>query len=110
MSFVKDKAHDQCAKLAEERGPFPNWSKSIYKDVRPMRNSTVTTIAPTGTIPIIAGSSSGIQPIIALALQHRLKQPDGERVLTFVHDAFEATAKARGFYSDALKQGVDPPA
>ena len=42
MSFVKEKSHDQCAKLAEERGPFPNWSKSIYKDVRPMRNSTVT--------------------------------------------------------------------
>src|SRR5262249_62271714 len=57
MSFVKEKSHDQCAKLAEERGPFPNWSKSIYKDVRPMRNSTVTTIAPTGTISMIAGCS-----------------------------------------------------
>src|SRR2546430_1597601 len=78
MSFVKDKGHDQCAKLAEERGPFPNWSKSIYKDVRPMRNSTVTTIAPTGTISMIAGCSS----------------------------AFEAIAKARGFYSDALKEEI----
>ncbi|HZI79731.1 MAG TPA: adenosylcobalamin-dependent ribonucleoside-diphosphate reductase, partial [Vicinamibacterales bacterium] len=81
MSFVKEKSHDQCAKLAEERGPFPNWSRSIYKDVRPMRNSTVTTIAPTGTISMIAGCSSGIEPIFALAFQHRVKQPDGERVL-----------------------------
>src|SRR5437016_676242 len=106
MSFVKDKSHDQCARLAEERGPFPNWSKSIYKDVRPMRNSTVTTIAPTGTISMIAGCSSGIEPIFALAFQHRVKQPDGERVLTFVNETFEAIAKARGFYSDALKEEI----
>jgi ribonucleoside-diphosphate reductase alpha chain len=106
MSFVKEKAHDQCAKLAEERGPFPNWSKSIYKDVRPMRNSTVTTIAPTGTISMIAGCSSGIEPIFALAFQHRVKQPEGERVLTFVNETFEAIAKERGFYSDALKEEI----
>ncbi|HEV8584348.1 MAG TPA: vitamin B12-dependent ribonucleotide reductase [Methylomirabilota bacterium] len=106
MSFVKEKAHDQCAKVAEERGPFPNWSKSIYKDVRPMRNSTVTTIAPTGTISMIAGCSSGIEPIFALAFQHRVKRPDGERVLTFVNETFEAIAKERGFYSDALKEEI----
>jgi ribonucleoside-diphosphate reductase alpha chain len=106
MSFVKEKAHDQCAKLAEERGPFPNWSKSIYKDVRPMRNSTVTTIAPTGTISMIAGCSSGIEPIFALAFQHRVKQPDGERVLTFVNETFEAIAREKGFFSDALMEEV----
>src|SRR5438876_4706167 len=106
MSFVKEKSHDQCAKLAEERGPFPNWSKSIYKDVRPMRNSTVTTIAPTGTISMIAGCSSGIEPIFALAFQHRVQQPDGERVLTFVNETFEKIAKAKGMYSDALKEEI----
>src|SRR5436853_783454 len=102
MSFVKDKSHDQCAKLSEERGPFPNWSKSIYKDVRPMRNSTVTTIAPTGTISMIAGCSSGIEPIFALAFEHRVKQSDGERVLTFVNETFERLARDGGFFSDAL--------
>src|SRR2546427_10126325 len=71
-----------------------------------MRNSTVTTIAPTGTISMIAGCSSGIEPIFALAFQHRVKQPDGERVLTFVNETFEAIAKARGFYSDALKEEI----
>ena len=106
MSFVKEKSHDQCGKLAEERGPFPNWSQSIYREIRPMRNSTVTTIAPTGTISMIAGCSSGIEPIFALAFQHRVKNPDGERVLTFVNETFEKIAKARGLYSDALKEEI----
>jgi ribonucleoside-diphosphate reductase alpha chain len=106
MAFVREKSHDQCAKLAEERGPFPNWSRSIYRDGRPMRNSTVTTIAPTGTISMIAGCSSGIEPIFALAFQHRVKQPEGERVLTFVNETFEAIAKAQGFYSDALMEEI----
>jgi ribonucleoside-diphosphate reductase alpha chain len=106
MAFVKEKSHDQCARLAEERGPFPNWSSSIYRDVRPMRNSTVTTIAPTGTISMIAGCSSGIEPIFALAFQHRVKQPDGERVLTFVNETFERIARERGLYSDALKEEI----
>jgi ribonucleoside-diphosphate reductase alpha chain len=106
MAFVKEKSHDQSAKLAEERGPFPNWSRSIYKHQRPMRNSTVTTIAPTGTISMIAGCSSGVEPIFALAFEHRVKQPDGERVLTFVNETFERIAKDQGFYSDALMHEI----
>jgi ribonucleoside-diphosphate reductase alpha chain len=106
MAFVKEHAHDQSARLAEERGPFPNWSRSIYKDGRPMRNSTVTTIAPTGTISMIAGCSSGIEPIFALAFEHRVKQPDGERVLPFVNEVFDKLARDRGFYSEALMQEV----
>src|SRR3989338_2331235 len=65
MALVKEKAHGQWAKLAEEGGPFPNWSRSIYQNDRPMRNSTVTTIGPTGTISMIAGCSSGVEPIFA---------------------------------------------
>ncbi len=106
MAFVKDKSHDQSAKLAEERGPFTNWDRSIYRDERPMRNSTVTTIAPTGTISMIAGCSSGVEPIFALAFEHRVKQPDGERVLTFVNETFERLAKEQGFYSDALMHEI----
>src|SRR5438477_128741 len=106
MAFVKEKSHDQSAKLAEERGPFPNWDHSIYQSGRPMRNSTVTTIAPTGTISMIAGCSSGVEPIFALAFEHRVKQPDGERVLTFVNETFERIAKEQGVYSDALMQEI----
>src|SRR5438034_2439330 len=106
MAFIKEKSHDQSAKLAEERGPFPNWSQSIYKNDRQHRNSTVTTIAPTGTISMIAGCSSGIEPIFALAFEHRVRQPDGERVLTFVNETFERIAKDRGFYSDALMRAI----
>jgi ribonucleoside-diphosphate reductase alpha chain len=106
MSFLREKGHDQSGRLAEERGPFPNWSRSIYRDGRPLRNSTVTTIAPTGTIAMIAGCSSGIEPAFALAFEHRVKSADGERVLRFVSETFERLARARGFHSEALMAEV----
>jgi ribonucleoside-diphosphate reductase alpha chain len=106
MAFIEDRGHDQSVKLAEERGPFPNWSKSIYRNDPPLRNSTVTTIAPTGTISMIAGCSSGIEPIFALAFEHRVKQGDDERVLPFINEAFVRVAKERGFYSEALMEEV----
>ncbi len=106
MAFVKEKGHDQSARLAEERGPFPNWSRSIYRGDRPLRNSTVTTIAPTGTISMIAGCTSGIEPVFALAFEHRVKGGDGERVLSFVSETFERLGRQRGFYSDALMAEV----
>src|SRR5712692_5338551 len=83
MAFIQDIGHDQSARLAEERGPFPNYERSIYGRGRALRNSTVTTIAPTGTISMIAGCSSGIEPVFALAFEHRVKGVDGERVLPF---------------------------
>jgi ribonucleoside-diphosphate reductase alpha chain len=106
MGFIQDTAHDQSARLAEERGPFPSFPHSIYREGRPLRNSTVTTIAPTGTISMIAGCSSGIEPVFALAFEHRVHGPDGERVLPFISETFERLARARGFYSDALMAEV----
>jgi ribonucleoside-diphosphate reductase alpha chain len=103
MGFINEVGHDEDARLAELRGPFPNWPRSIYQDGRPLRNSTVTTIAPTGSISIIAGTSSGIEPIFALAFRHVVKQPEGgERVLSFVNPIFERMARERGFWSEAL--------
>jgi len=106
MAFVKDKSHEQSARLAEERGPFPNFSRSVYAGGRPLRNATVTTIAPTGTISMIAGCSSGIEPLFALAFEHRVKGPEGERVLTFVSETFARLAREQGFASDALTAEV----
>ncbi len=102
MAFIEEKAHDQSAKLAEERGPFPNWYRSIYKQGRPLRNSTVTTIAPTGTISMIAGCSSGIEPAFAIAFTHKV----GDRVLPFINHVFEQVARERGFYSEALMEEI----
>jgi ribonucleoside-diphosphate reductase alpha chain len=106
MAFVREIGHDQSARLAEERGPFPSFRRSIYRNGRPLRNCTVTTIAPTGTISMIAGCSSGIEPVFALAFQHRAKSADGDRVLTFVSEAFERMAEARGFASADLMAEV----
>jgi ribonucleoside-diphosphate reductase alpha chain len=102
MEFVTAIGRDESARLAEERGPFPNWPHSIYRDGRPVRNSTVTTIAPTGTISIIAGCSSGIEPLFAVAFSHIV----GERTLTFVNPHFERIARARGFYTPGLMERV----
>ncbi|HEV8533048.1 MAG TPA: ribonucleotide reductase N-terminal alpha domain-containing protein [Methylomirabilota bacterium] len=102
MAFIQDIGHDQSARLAEERGPFPNYERSIYTRGQALRNSTVTTIAPTGTISMIAGCSSGIEPVFALAFEHRVKGVEGERVLPFVSQSFERIGRERGFYSDAL--------
>jgi ribonucleoside-diphosphate reductase alpha chain len=102
MEFINRIGHDEDARLAEVRGAFPNWPHSIYRDGRPLRNSTVTTIAPTGSISIIAGTSSGIEPMFALAYRHVVKRSGGERVLSFVNPAFERVAKERGFWSEAL--------
>ncbi|HHY60853.1 MAG TPA: vitamin B12-dependent ribonucleotide reductase, partial [Clostridia bacterium] len=78
MQFIQEKSHYYSSQLALERGSFPNIEHSIYKG-RPMRNATCTTIAPTGTISMIAGTSSGIEPVFSLAyVKHVL---DGEELV-----------------------------
>jgi len=102
MGFIRRVSHDENVRLAEKRGPFPNWEQSIYKSGRPRRNSTVTTIAPTGSISIIAGCSSGIEPAFALAFRHIV----GERRLQFVNPIFERVAHQQSFYSPELMAEV----
>ncbi len=98
MRFIKRVGYDEDIKLAKERGPFPNWERSIYRNDRPRRNATVTTIAPTGSISIIASCSSGIEPAFALAYRHVV----GERRLQFVNPIFERAARHLGFYNPEL--------
>lgn len=102
MKFINQVGHDETQLLAEERGSFPNWSDSIYAGGRPLRNSTITTIAPTGTISIIAGCSSGIEPAFALAFRHIV----GDRKLDFVDPVFEEIAKEKGFWSENVLEKI----
>ena len=92
--------------LAVERGPFPNFAESIYAHDVPVRNGTVTTVAPTGSISILADCSSGIEPIFALAFQHRVKQGKDYRILNFVNPIFKAEMERRGLWSEELEQHV----
>ncbi|NJD75788.1 MAG: adenosylcobalamin-dependent ribonucleoside-diphosphate reductase [Candidatus Methanoperedens sp.] len=97
MGFIQEKSHAASERLARERGAFPNFHGSIYKT--PIRNSTVTTIAPTGTISIIAGCSSGIEPLFAISFVRNVME--GTNLLE-VNPFFEAVARERGFYSEEL--------
>ena len=72
MGFILEKGRDESRNLAKKRGPFPLFDESIYKDGEPMRNATVTTIAPTGTLSIIASCSSGIEPVFAFAFERNI--------------------------------------
>jgi ribonucleoside-diphosphate reductase alpha chain len=108
MSFIHDEARAASADLARERGVFPNFEGSIFDrpDGTRMRNATVTTVAPTGTISIIAGCSSGIEPLFAVSYV-RANVLDDDRMVE-VHPYFEQVARQRGFYSeDLMKQIAD---
>ncbi len=101
MKFINQEGHKASQDLARERGPFPMYKDSIYKNT-PMRNCTVTTIAPTGSIGILAGASGGVEPKFAIAYQHIVKSEN--RTLTFVDELFESMAKEKGIWNEDLKK------
>jgi ribonucleoside-diphosphate reductase alpha chain len=78
------------------------WKESIYKEGKPLRNSTVTTIAPTGTIGIIANTSGGCEPVFALSYKHMVKDESLHRELYFTDPAFKEVAVREGFWNEAL--------
>lgn len=102
MGFISAEALRASMALAEKRGPFPRWQQeNLYKDDQQprRRNATITTVAPTGTISLIANCSSGIEPIYSIAYVRR--SFESERML-FVHPRFEEYARDHGFYSESL--------
>ncbi len=103
MGFIQKKADEASIALAEERGVFPAWKGSVYEHSGGprFRNSTRTTIAPTGTISIIAGCSSGCEPLFALSYVRTVM--DGTRLVE-VNPHFEAVARREGFYSSELME------
>lgn len=104
MKFINEEGHGASQNLAKERGAFPLWKESIYAGDKPIRNSTVTTIAPTGSIGILADASGGIEPIFAIAFQHIVKSEN--RTLAFINPIFEEVARKKGFYSSELMSKV----
>ncbi len=104
MQFIQKASHETSAALAAERGAFPNWARSVFKDLgRNIRNATTTTIAPTGTLSIIAGCSSGIEPLFALSFVRTVMDNDK---LMEVNPVFEKVACARGFFTPELMDQV----
>ena len=103
MSIVQEEGRAASRELARERSPFPNFAKSVFANGEPLRNATVTTIAPTGTLSIIASCSSGIEPLFALAFTRNVL--DGKR-LTEVNRHFLRALELRGLYSEELVEKV----
>ena len=97
---IERTAHRMSVELAAERGAFPLFADSVYarRGRLPMRNAQLTSIAPTGTISLIAGTTSGIEPIFALAYARRVLG----RELLELNSLFERVARDRGFWSDSL--------
>ena len=109
MRLIRDMAHDASHQLAIARGPFPAWEQSVYgpelagENSRPMRNSAPTTVAPTGTISIIAGASSGVEPLFALAYERNVM--DNTRLVES-NPYLRAVAEHEGIYSEDFAQQV----
>ncbi len=104
MKFIRDSARQASVKIAEQKGVFPNFKGSIYDfpNMPKVRNATTTTIAPTGTLSIIADCSSGIEPIFALAYKRLILETE----LPEINKYFFRIAKERGFYTEELKNKV----
>lgn len=104
MSFINNEAHRASENLGKEKGNFPNFDKSVWKGKkRVMRNCACTTIAPTGTISIIAGCSSGIEPIFALAF---MREVLAGKHLFEINKIFQRELIRDGLYSDELIEKV----
>jgi ribonucleoside-diphosphate reductase alpha chain len=104
MRFIEEEAHKKSVEIAEARGSFPNFERSVWKErYGAFRNATVTTVAPTGTISIIAGCSSGIEPLFAVSFMRNVL---GGARLFETNALFEEIAKARGFYSAELLEEI----
>ena len=104
MDFIRTEARNHSSELAKSRGKFPNWEHSVFgRDNTAMRNATVTTVAPTGTISIIAGCSSGIEPYYAVAFERNVME--GTR-LTELNPLFEKAAREQRFLTDDLVEEI----
>jgi ribonucleoside-diphosphate reductase alpha chain len=103
MHRINEVGHEESRRLAQERGAFPLFWESILADGRPQRNGTITTIAPTGTLSLIAGCSSGVEPVFGYVYIRNIM--DGTEMLE-VNPILRMTLEKRGLYSEALMKKV----
>lgn len=107
-SFIREKAWDEDTKLAEEKGVFPNWKGSRWDQVeqRKMRNAHCVTIAPTGTISIIAGCSGGIEPIFSLAFKRQVMRDVGgtAQIMYETNPIFLEALKNKGLSEEQVSE------
>jgi ribonucleoside-diphosphate reductase alpha chain len=105
MKFVNDSAHQASAELAGLRGPFPNFKSSIWRTSKTpeIRNASITCIAPTGTISIIADCSSSIEPVYSLVFYRQVL--DDMKMLQ-IDPVFKRIAEKRGIYSQKLEKQI----
>ena len=103
MKFISDEGRKMSIELAKQKGSFPNFKGSVYErnGFEAMRNATITTIAPTGTISEIAGCSNGVEPLFSIAYVKSVAESLGEN-LTIINKLFEKIAIQEGFYSEEL--------
>lgn len=103
METIQTEGRNASIMLAEQRGAFPNFEHSIYSSQRPTRNSTITTIAPTGSLSIIAGCSSGIEPLFAVSFVRNVME--GTKLIE-VNPYFSAEANKMGLLSKELIEKI----
>ena len=103
MDTINTIGHQESERLAESRGAFPLFDQSIYKDGKPIRNATVTTIAPTGTLSIIAGVSSGVEPVFAYAY---IRNVMDNTHLIETNQILKDKLVEAGIYSEALMKQI----
>lgn len=105
MEFVKEKSRDASRELARERGTFSLWENSVFYPDLPLRNATLTSIAPTGTISILADTTSSIEPLFALAF-HRKGVLEGGSMVSDVHPLFLKAVSGKGLDENHILQEV----
>jgi len=103
MSFINKNARSAGSELADLRGPFPNWDQSTWRTKEKVRNASITCVAPTGTISIVADCSSGIEPVYSLVFTRQILA--GMKLLQ-IDPIFKQTAQKLGFYSENLEKQI----
>jgi len=103
IKFIKEEGFKMSQELGKEKSSFPNKRRSIFKDIPYLRNATITTIAPTGTISLIANCSSGIEPIFAVVQRRNVKESLGKDLIE-INPAIKISLELKGLWSDVMEE------